>query len=107
MEFLLFDAYRDFHLLHLGFLHSLSMLLDDAQSPLCILLVGISPDYAHHDLVALSVRVVARMCHPGEWRTDFLLLFFFPGFFPNPGGSCEGGDDEFLDVRLVFSNSCC
>jgi hypothetical protein len=37
----------------------------------------------------------------------FLLLFCFCGFFPNPGGSLDGGDDEFKDVRLIFSNSCC
>nr|WP_080683918.1 ISAzo13 family transposase [Aphanizomenon flos-aquae] len=35
-----------------------------------------------------------------------LVLFVFCGFFPNPGGSLEGGDDELTEVRLIFSNNC-
>ncbi len=70
-------------------------------------LSGISPDYVQNDLVALSLRVVARREPAGKWRSDFLLLLFFCGFFSNPGGSNDGGEDEFFDVRLAFSNSCC
>lgn len=92
MESLLSDACKGLYLLRLGFLHNYGMLSGGNREPRNIFLSGTGYDYDHHDLVALPV---------------FWECVFFSCFFPNPGGSAEGGDDEFLDVRLAFSNSCC
>ncbi len=60
MESQLFGGGRDLCPLHLSFPRNMRMLLDDGQLPQYIFLLGISPDCDLHDLVALSLRVVAR-----------------------------------------------
>ncbi len=74
----------------------------DFTARLCVIpspLTCCTSQYACSSTILSTGRFLCPLNHSPLCNTS---LFVFCGFFPNPGGSLDGGDDEFSDIRLIF-----